>query len=905
MSALLERIDRFELDLERMDTELRSLRRAVVEQGAAPEPSAPFAPSATDDPARLPADERLVAAPPPRVTSPTPHVTPSPVASRAKRDRPRLDVSGLIARLDLFGAGGLAVVGGAVTALGITLLFVLAAEQGWIGPLARIGAGAVASLLVFAAGVAVRHRYGQAAAGLAAVGAGIAGGYATLAAAAALYDLVPDVVALGVAAGIASLAVAVSLSWSTELVAALGLFGAALAPALQSLESGIAADGLAFAVVVLAATVVVSVARRWELLLATITAVVLGQAAWLVDLEGRESGATTLAVTAALAALLLAAGCAWQVRTGTRELHRLTTPLLLLDLGFVLLGSYLLLDPGVERGTVLGIAAAPFALEWLLLRKREPDLAVVLVAGFLGLGAVAAAELLAGDGLTMSWAAEAALLVALAHRFRDLRLQLAGLAYLGLAAGHFLVVAEPLDLLFDLDQDHARTALPALALALAAVAAAFLAPRAYRPTGERGVLAFLAPLAAFMLELRARLVEAIGVVATGFGLVAFGLAAVAVHAEGGHVALTGGAAAAALLGSIVAARRQAQALGALAFATSFAVAAKSVGFDVPELSAGFGGSSALVAAAALLAAGVALRVCWRTTEPLGVATAMAAVAALAVAYTGLTVLAPDTETAERVWFSLSSALVAVVYLGLAVLAYRANRLRNLSTTLWAIGLLPLLVAELAFTDENETLFAVAVALTTAAMALVARTAAEPRLWLAALGLLGLDALAVLAEVTPLDRLLVADAHPAAGVLALVAVIGAAGVLALTGPHARRLAKVAAALGLYAVSLVVLEVAVRLSTAGLETDFERGHTAVSVVWALTGLGLLVAGITRRAATVRYAGLVLFGLTLGKIFLYDLAELSSVARAMSFVAVGGLLLVGGFFVQRLGERETAGT
>lgn len=29
------------------------------------------------------------------------------------------------------------------------------------------------------------------------------------------------------------------------------------------------------------------------------------------------------------------------------------------------------------------------------------------------------------------------------------------------------------------------------------------------------------------------------------------------------------------------------------------------------------------------------------------------------------------------------------------------------------------------------------------------------------------------------------------------------------------------------------------------------------------------------------------------------------AMSFVAVGGLLLVGGFFVQRLGERETAGT
>ena len=37
MSSLLERIDRFELDLVRMDTELRSLRRAVVARE--PEPA--------------------------------------------------------------------------------------------------------------------------------------------------------------------------------------------------------------------------------------------------------------------------------------------------------------------------------------------------------------------------------------------------------------------------------------------------------------------------------------------------------------------------------------------------------------------------------------------------------------------------------------------------------------------------------------------------------------------------------------------------------------------------------------------------------------------------------------------------------------------------------------------------
>ena len=45
--------------------------------------------------------------------------------------------------------------------------------------------------------------------------------------------------------------------------------------------------------------------------------------------------------------------------------------------------------------------------------------------------------------------------------------------------------------------------------------------------------------------------------------------------------------------------------------------------------------------------------------------------------------------------------------------------------------------------------------------------------------------------------------------------------------------------------------------------------------------------------------MFGISLAKIFLYDLAALSSVARALSFLAVGAVLLLGGFFYQRLGS------
>ena len=50
-------------------------------------------------------------------------------------------------------------------------------------------------------------------------------------------------------------------------------------------------------------------------------------------------------------------------------------------------------------------------------------------------------------------------------------------------------------------------------------------------------------------------------------------------------------------------------------------------------------------------------------------------------------------------------------------------------------------------------------------------------------------------------------------------------------------------------------------------------------------------------LRIGGLALLGLSLAKLILYDLTSLSSIARAFSFIAVGALFLVGGFFYQRM--------
>ena len=107
------------------------------------------------------------------------------------------------------------------------------------------------------------------------------------------------------------------------------------------------------------------------------------------------------------------------------------------------------------------------------------------------------------------------------------------------------------------------------------------------------------------------------------------------------------------------------------------------------------------------------------------------------------------------------------------------------------------------------------------------------------------------------------------------------------------------LAVYGLSLVILEL-FELAPADVHTDFQRGHTGVSAFWGALGLALLYVGLTRRLRVLRLGGFALFGVSLVKLFVYDLAFLNSVARALSFLAVGAVLLLGGFFYQRLSAR-----
>ena len=76
--------------------------------------------------------------------------------------------------------------------------------------------------------------------------------------------------------------------------------------------------------------------------------------------------------------------------------------------------------------------------------------------------------------------------------------------------------------------------------------------------------------------------------------------------------------------------------------------------------------------------------------------------------------------------------------------------------------------------------------------------------------------------------------------------------------------------------------------------------VSILWAMFAFTWLLRGIWRKVRLLRYAGLTLFAIVIGKVFFRDLAELDSFYRIIAFIILGILILAGSFIY--LKYRET---
>ena len=890
---LRRKVEDFARRLGALETELVDLRRAVSTSTEQPVPVAP--PPTAAPPPVVPPPPVGRPLPPPVVRQPVPAPAPTPPAARAPSAPPERAVppppppppkepawwSGLTFA-DLFTAKVLAWAGGVVTLLGVVFFFVLAVNRGWIGPVARVSLGAIASMLLFSAGLYVRRRYGHLYySAYAAVGAGIGGGYATLLAARLRYDLVSDWSALLLAALIAAVGTATALAWSSEFIAGLGLIGALLAPAAVGLQNGeLSAAGTGFAALVFAGTAIVAVGRRWQKLLVVGVASALPQGAVLIA-QSDPTEWDVVAVSAVLWLLFLGSAIALQIRFGSAKLAPLPATLTLVSAAFAGLGVAAQFTGTQEGWMLLVVATAYGAIAAVLLpRKLDRDLSALVGVIALGLVAVALTDLVSGPALVIAWAAEAAILSWLARRIDEVRYQVAALAYLGAALFHALFFDAPLRQLYEAGEHPADGGLALVGVAVAGAIAAFYCRPWETERVSAGILARLQPaidafrssqhiwraLVGWTSALVALYVSSLGLL---------GLAewmsdrSVQSAFEWGHVAviaLWGVVALSLLVWSNASSLRQLRA-GALVGLGLIAV--QSALYIAPTFASEPRGVAFLVAAAALVAGALLDRRVASVERPVDTDV----VPGVAIAAAGLTIAA----------FGLAD-LLSGVPLAIA----------------WAAG--------------------------AAALAWLAQRLGQGRYELAAFAYLTAALGHALAVDAPIRQLYEASAQPADGVVAFVGVAAAGAIVAYfcrTWPPKpqppafadfasiletfrirqdiwRSLVGWTAALAaLYASSLTVLGIAEWSSAASLQAAFEWGHVATLALWSIVALAVLAAGHRWSLRQLRVGGLLWLGATLAQALGY-VTSFDSEPRNIGFIVVAAALLIG-CLVDRLQRRE----
>jgi uncharacterized membrane protein len=248
-------------------------------------------------------------------------------------------------------------------------------------------------------------------------------------------------------------------------------------------------------------------------------------------------------------------------------------------------------------------------------------------------------------------------------------------------------------------------------------------------------------------------------------------------------------------------------------------------------------------------------------------------------------------------------------LGLAVIAYLgAVALEGVALTLFWAGQAAALAA-IARRTPDQRATAGGITFPNGARAAIARSTDARLAAAGALTFLAGALVHALATSAPPAALVEGLEHPLAAALALAGVTGAA-LLTARVAHPTALYAAAAATALYLASTALVTPfqpggdATGLPLAELDIR-QQGQALLSGLWALVGVGALLAGLTQDRRALRIGALSLLGITIVKVFLFDLASLTSIYRVMSFVALGVLLLAAAFAWQRIRPRAPTPT
>jgi uncharacterized membrane protein len=262
-----------------------------------------------------------------------------------------------------------------------------------------------------------------------------------------------------------------------------------------------------------------------------------------------------------------------------------------------------------------------------------------------------------------------------------------------------------------------------------------------------------------------------------------------------------------------------------------------------------------------------------------------------IALTGFQGLAFDAPVSQLNGPLASSAALAAAG-AIAVVTWACARLAGGRYRMWLDTLALTAVAH--FTGLALEGAALAATLAAEALALGALARRHDDLYAAwaAAAFAAISLLVTLCTLATPDMLFVGLGAPLAAAGGLAA--GAAALFAISRvplgvEHSRRVLETAAAVTLlYLASVEVVTFAGPTHT---------GQTLLSVLWALAGVGALIRGLLIDDRQLRQGALILLGVSIAKVFLYDLASLDSLYRVGSLVGLGLLLLCAAFAWQQV--------
>jgi len=106
----------------------------------------------------------------------------------------------------------------------------------------------------------------------------------------------------------------------------------------------------------------------------------------------------------------------------------------------------------------------------------------------------------------------------------------------------------------------------------------------------------------------------------------------------------------------------------------------------------------------------------------------------------------------------------------------------------------------------------------------------------------------------------------------------------------------------ALSMDVWDLFGRMPSLGIDRGLAQ-QLALSLLWVAYAVVLLIVGMIRKSASVRWQGLALLFAAILKVFFLDLSFLTRFYRIISFFILGLVLLLVSFFYQKRSKARPA--